>query len=1432
MFGKQMKRVMLTLLAVVLAFGCCVPVSAATMPHESRAHNHVSVPVSRLPSAGDTVQAPLPMPSLDGTDTQGAISIIAGAKLIGKNAFLSYKILRALVAGGKAGAANGSITDIAADAISAFTGVGINNVDTKRIFGEIQGQLDGIYDELGNLTEAIDRIDEKIDSLKTDLQKYAAEMSIADFKREYVDAYDKTNEQYQFLIDATDSDLTDYYDSLYLKAKVLNDVTYKYLLGQYTGSSQSILQVFYDYATITGSSNAVENSTVIAQEIYGAYVFSEFCLMMCHLYQANLLEEMGEESYKIGDTTISKNSYGGLLQAASERQIRANNKLCSFIAELSLDNYYVYNPQNTDLYLNYPASVMQAYTGDRLYFCSMPESYEGIFNLDGFRFSVSDSSLATITQSGVVDVIGESGSFTVSLFYCAEEGAKETELYRLTINIADFCRFTGGFGTADAPFILATPDDYKTFLEFYDWYPVTNRHFALYNDLDMGGASLKRLGDFHGVFDGNGFKIYNFSLDDSHLSDTHIGLFGTNHGTIRSLTVGRTGVLCDDYYRKSVKIGWDEFTTPGYQDYWVGAICGENRGTIEDCVVENVAMHRIITEMNDSTSLYISVGGIAGYNAGTISRCTVQNSDLIVEAKAVESGENEWTRVGGLVGVMAGGSVTDSFVFLCNISSKSHTNHSKLNKGWAYAYAGGLTAYQTGGDVSHCVSYANTITVDAIADRDKCKKLKEYAGGLLAEATGGSGSKNGSAASASTGTGTTCSAGLGGFWWKYTTDFANEFEQYIGSDQDLYLGSNLIPTVNYPTSIVLAYDTVKTQYRASESFNPTGIYAYAVDSLDNAAAESLSFLHIDFSAFGSTGGTVKVTTWGGFSASFDAARTCNHNWGAGELTREPTHLTLGVRCYTCSECAEQRLETISSIPHVFDQKKATEAFLATEASCLDVATYYYSCSCGTKGDKTFDDDASGLGAHVLTHYPAEKADCSKDTKAEHYVCGVCAKIYRDAEATDEVTDPADLYVKGTGHSYITRVVAPTCTEKGYTSYICGKCGDEYSDHYVGALGHTEIVLEGSDPTCTASGKTAGKKCTTCQTVTQAQTVIPATGHDTVIRAGKPATCTESGITDGSYCAVCGEIFATQTVIPATGHHEVVDPAREETCTEIGLTEGKHCEWCGTVFIKQNEIPATGHTEVNDAAQAPTCTQNGLTAGRHCVICNAVTQKQNVLPATGHTEQIDAAVPATCTQSGLTQGKHCTVCLTVLVKQNPIPATGHTEITYSAIAATCTQSGLTEGKKCVICGLTTVQQEPIPAKGHKEVIDAAKAPTCTENGLTEGKHCEHCKLVFVEQTEIPATGHGTPTDWVVAVEPAPGVAGERQKLCPDCDAVLEREEIPALPIETESDSTGESGTGSASEGGCSGNLSGSGAAMLLMLAVAAGYVSMPKKKRTF
>ena len=271
-----------------------------------------------------------------------------------------------------------------------------------------------------------------------------------------------------------------------------------------------------------------------------------------------------------------------------------------------------------------------------------------------------------------------------------------------------------------------------------------------------------------------------------------------------------------------------------------------------------------------------------------------------------------------------------------------------------------------------------------------------------------------------------------------------------------------------------------------------------------------------------------------------------------------------------------------------------------------------------------------------------------------------------------------------------------------------------------------------------TAQTGGERVTRISTTTlgdQSYYARWSDAHTAVVDAAVPATCTATGLTAGKHCSVCNTVLIAQTTVPAKGHTEVIDAAVAPTCTATGLTAGKHCSVCNTVLIAQTTIPAKGHTEVIDAAVSATCTATGLTAGKHCSVCNTVLIAQTTIPAKGHTEVIDAAVAATCTATGLTAGKHCSVCNTVLIAQTTVPAKGHTEVIDAAVAPTCTATGLTAGKHCAVCNTVLIAQTTIPAKGHTEVIDAAVAPTLVKTGLTEGRHCSVCDAVLVPQQTL-------------------------------------------------------------------------------------------------
>ena len=113
------------------------------------------------------------------------------------------------------------------------------------------------------------------------------------------------------------------------------------------------------------------------------------------------------------------------------------------------------------------------------------------------------------------------------------------------------------------------------------------------------------------------------------------------------------------------------------------------------------------------------------------------------------------------------------------------------------------------------------------------------------------------------------------------------------------------------------------------------------------------------------------------------------------------------------------------------------------------------------------------------------------------------------------------------HSWETEVIAPTCTEQGYTLHTCD-CGESYKDTYVDAKEHTAVVDKAVAPTCTKKGKSEGKHCSVCSTVLVAQTEIEANGHTFTqekaedIYLKSAATCKEKA-TYYKSCSVCGEV---------------------------------------------------------------------------------------------------------------------------------------------------------------------------------------------------------------------------------------------------------------------------------------------------------------------
>ena len=231
------------------------------------------------------------------------------------------------------------------------------------------------------------------------------------------------------------------------------------------------------------------------------------------------------------------------------------------------------------------------------------------------------------------------------------------------------------------------------------------------------------------------------------------------------------------------------------------------------------------------------------------------------------------------------------------------------------------------------------------------------------------------------------------------------------------------------------------------------------------------------------------------------------------------------------------------------------------------------------------------------------------------------------------------------------VVAPTCTEQGYTHHVCTVKGCTYApvdDTYVAATDHTWVKTQTNPPSCTAQG-TAFYKCSACGATRTEK--IAALGHDLSRCDLVPdATCTQPGRAVGT-CARCG--VKIDEVIPAKGHDYSYKSASstEPTCTESGRYKGT-CPVCGKDY--NDTIPALGHDWGEWVTTIePTYTTVGYRY-HLCARCN--TREGEDIPKL-HTHTWDAGVVTqkpTATEPGV-KTFTCTICSET--KTEPVPATG-------------------------------------------------------------------------------------------------------------------------------------------------------------------------------
>lgn len=228
---------------------------------------------------------------------------------------------------------------------------------------------------------------------------------------------------------------------------------------------------------------------------------------------------------------------------------------------------------------------------------------------------------------------------------------------------------------------LYTADDVKTFLEMAkDFGPsdVTK----VFNDIDMGGATLSPISMYSGVLDGQDHKIYNFKVE---ASGETTGLFLVNAGTIKNVIFGSSdGVKYDGVSQiaaasdqggsstglVAVNIGLIENVTTfatikfvaqstAQSKFGVGGLVGTaSAGAESVSVVRNCSNHAAILA-SGTLVVETAFGGVVGYvnAAGTSMENCSNDADLSfnIPVKKV-------TMIGGVLGRTDNGGTFDKLV--------------------------------------------------------------------------------------------------------------------------------------------------------------------------------------------------------------------------------------------------------------------------------------------------------------------------------------------------------------------------------------------------------------------------------------------------------------------------------------------------------------------------------------------------------------------------------------------------------------------------------------------------------------------------------------------------------------------------------------------------------------------------------------------------
>ena len=227
-------------------------------------------------------------------------------------------------------------------------------------------------------------------------------------------------------------------------------------------------------------------------------------------------------------------------------------------------------------------------------------------------------------------------------------------------------------------------------------------------DIDMSGIKrFARIGNFEGVFDGEGHAILNWKTDG--------GLFRlvAEGSVVRNLVIAES---C------SMKVSDD-----GDDALYAGFVADVNHGILERCENYGTIAHRSARSLHDNY-----VGGVCGMNKYVVIRCK-NGGDISSAGSCPSLAPTAEPRMylGGVLGGSLGRSLPGAFVAWCE-----NTGRVGYSGAFIVSHIGGIVGYNMRVKTKFCINRGEIVSAARGVEEGSDRYCQEMAGGICGMAKG------------------------------------------------------------------------------------------------------------------------------------------------------------------------------------------------------------------------------------------------------------------------------------------------------------------------------------------------------------------------------------------------------------------------------------------------------------------------------------------------------------------------------------------------------------------------------------------------------------------------------------------------------------------------------------------------------------------------